>query len=122
MSRLHAAGLVFFWLVLLAAPREAAADDHYGAIAFSQSSGNWGYSFDFASRGGAERDALNRCGDGCQIVLWFRNACGALASGDDNSYGTGWASSRGEAERIAMSGCRENSSKCSVTAWVCTTR
>jgi len=99
-----------------------AAADYYGAIAFSQGSGAHGYSNDFDTRGGAEEQALQECGDGCEVVLWFSNACGALAVGEDNGYGTGWASSRGEAEDIAMSNCNKNSTSCSILRWVCTTR
>jgi serine/threonine-protein kinase len=101
----------------------AAANDNYGAIAFSQDSGNYGYSYDHNTRAGAERDALNRCNaSDCTVVVWFMNDCGALASGDHNGYGTGWASSRGEAENIAMSNCKNESSNCSITCWACTER
>ncbi len=59
---------------------------------------------------------------GCEVAVWFKNACGALATDDDNGYGSGWASSRREAERIAMRGCRENAENCSVLRWACTDR
>lgn len=112
--------------VLLAIPSwstAAAADDNYGAIAFSQAGGNYGYSYDYGSRAGAEQEALNRCNaSDCAVVLWFMNACGALASGDDNGYGTGWAPSRSAAENIAMSNCRNESTNCRITCWACTTR
>lgn len=111
-----AALLSFMW------PREAAAVDHYGAIAFSQHSGNVGYSYNYRSRAAAEERALEECGRGCKVVVWFRNACGALATGDNNGYGSGWAASRREAERIALSGCGENVENCRVVRWVCTTR
>ena len=56
------------------------------------------------------------------MVVWFRNACGALATGDDNGYGSGWATSRRAAEEIALSGCNDNVKNCSVVRWVCTAR
>ena len=108
-------------LALVSCSTQAAADN-YAAIAFSQDTGAEGYSNDYDSRGGAEQRAQQECGAGCEVVLWFRNACGALAVGSDNGYGTGWAASRGEAENIAMSNCNQNSTNCSVTRWVCTTR
>ncbi len=110
-----AAAALLFWA------GTARADDNYGAIAFSQDDGSYGYAYDYDSRASAESQALAKCGtDSCSVVLWFMNACGALATGDGNAYGTGWASSRGEAERIAMSNCEANG--CSILAWVCTTR
>lgn len=96
-----------------------AAAGGYGAIAFSQDSGAHGYSYGYDTRGGAENEALQGCGGGCTVVLWFNNACGALAVGANNGYGTGWASSRGEAENIAMSNCNQNSTNCNILQWVC---
>jgi serine/threonine-protein kinase len=95
--------------------------DNYGAIAFSNSSGAWGTSHDYGSRRSAEQSALNRCGAGCSVVLWFRNACGALATTQNHAYGTGWATDLGDAQNIALSGCRPYGS-CGITAWACTTR
>jgi hypothetical protein len=100
----------------------AAAADYYGAIAFSQDTGSVGYSNDYGTRAGAEERARAECGSDCEVVLWFRNACGALATGDDNGYGTGWAASRREAEQVALSNCNANAENCSVNRWVCTTR
>jgi hypothetical protein len=87
-------------LFVLLAATAAAADDNFGAIAFSSSSGATGYSYDYDSRDGAEERALQECGPGCKVVLWFKNACGALAVGEGSGYGTGWASSRSEAENL----------------------
>ena len=99
-----------------------AAADNYGAIAFSQDTGAIGFSHDYGTRAGAEERALNECGSDCEVVLWFRNACAALATGDDNGYGTGWASSRREAEQIARSNCNDNAKNCTINRWVCTSR
>jgi len=44
------------------------------------------------------------------VVLWFKNACGALAAGEDD-HGTGWAKSRGEAEDMALSNCNDHSTQ-----------
>jgi hypothetical protein len=109
------------FLALVSWSTQAAAD-YYAAIAFSQETGAHGYSNDFRTRGGAEERALRECGGACQVVLWFRNACGALAVGANNGYGTGWATSRRAAENIAMSGCNQNAASCGVARWVCTTR
>jgi serine/threonine-protein kinase len=98
------------------------AADNYGAIAFAQESGRIGYSYDYASRAVAEERALQECGADCEVVVWFMNACAALATGDDNGYGSGWAGNHREAERLALASCNENAQNCSVAQWVCTTR
>ncbi len=124
MSRLKmsiAMALVSF-LSLASWSTKAAAADNYAAIAFSQDTGSVGYSIDYGTQAAAEERALEECGRDCEVVLWVRNACGALATGDDNGYGTGWATSRQEAERIALSSCNDNVANCSVNRWVCTTR
>jgi serine/threonine-protein kinase len=100
----------------------ALAEDHFGAIAFSNSSGALGWAYDNGSRGGAEEQALQQCGPGCEIAIWFKNACGAIATTPDHAYGTGWASERGEAEEIAIGECHKHGGNCSVAKWVCTTR
>jgi hypothetical protein len=76
------------WLVVIAAlcllafaPRDAAAQDTYAAIALNQQTGATGYSYRHTSRAGAEERALQECGRGCVIVAWVRNQCLSLATG-----------------------------------------
>ena len=115
--------LVGLLMGLTAGPTLALADDNYAAIAFSQNSGGHGWSNDYSTRRGAEREALRACGNAdCTVVQWVKNACGALATGDGNGYGTGWASGRYRAEEIAMSNCTDRTRNCSIARWVCTTR
>ncbi len=106
----------------LAASATQAAADNFGAIAYSTGSGAIGYSYDYGSRDEAEEHALQECGPGCQVVVWFKNACGAVAAGSDRGYGTGWADSRGEAEETAMRYCQQNSQGCRPVGWTCTSR
>jgi hypothetical protein len=95
----------------------------YGAIAFSKSTGNWGTSYNFKSRAAAEQDALTRCAAGdCDVKIWFRNACGALAVGKGNCMGSAWAKNRAAAERKALEWCRRAGEDCSVKCWACTDR
>jgi hypothetical protein len=111
-------------LLLLCAGSGEAAAENYGAIAYSPSTKAYGWSYDYPSRGAAEREALSGCrakASDCIIPLWFRNACGALAIGP-NGYGTAWATERSSAERRALDVCRRNSGGCAVARWVCTTR
>ena len=103
----------------------AQARDNYGSIAFSQTTGAHGYSYDYPSRGAAQNRAMQECrryGGGCRIAAWFKNACGALAVGNGNGWGAEWGNTRGEAERLALQRCGSHTSNCWVRRWVCTTR
>ena len=98
----------------------ASAEDMYGAIATSDETGAWGYAYNYPSRAQAETAALQECGEaGCQIEVWFANACGAVAK-DGRSVGWGWAASRAEAEAQAISAC--GTGACKVEVWACTDR
>ena len=122
MSRLKMLAALAPALLVSLALSPAAAADNYGAIAFSQDSGKVGWSYDYRSRSEAEERALEECGGDCEVVLWIMNACGALATGDDNGYGTGWAGTRERAEEIALTNCEENADNCRINRWICTTR
>ncbi|TRV42133.1 MAG: DUF4189 domain-containing protein [Microcystis panniformis Mp_MB_F_20051200_S9] len=103
----------------------ALAQNYFGAIAYSEETGYHGYSYDYPTRAIAESRALAECesysrsGD-CQVLIWFRNGCGALATASDGSYGSGWGDNRPIAEQYALQSC--GSSECRVIRWVCTTR
>ncbi len=86
--------------ILLVAFGAAQAEDNYGAIAYSDSTGNWGYSHDYGSRAQAENSALRRCkSDDCEIKVWFKNSCGALAKASNGALGWSYAADdRAEAE------------------------
>jgi hypothetical protein len=110
--------------VVLTAFGSVQADDNYGAIAYSESTGNWGYSYDYGSRAQAENSALGRCGRGdCEIKVWFKNSCGALAKASNGALGWSYAAdSRAEAESLALSECRSRGSNCRILCWTCTSR
>ena len=93
----------------LLGPRALADDDDkFAAIAFSQATGAYGYGYAFDSRDGAEKEALAQCsGDDAAVVVWVRNGWCALAVGDDNAYGYGWADDLGSARKIALAECRK---------------
>ena len=120
MTRRILALAVFAIAAVAAQP--ALAEDHFGAIAFSNSSGALGYSYEYGSQGRAEEESLQQCGPGCEVVIWFKNACGAIATSPQHAYGTGWSSERGEAEAIAMAECHKHSESCGIAKWVCTSR
>lgn len=108
--------------------QRANAQEYYGAIARSPSTWAHGYSYDYANRYAAETRALRECesqsgtGD-CEVMVWFRNACGALAEGSYGAAGSGWGSTRSIAEDYAMQSCYGvGGNACRITRWVCTTR
>ena len=111
-------------LAVLLGAGTVAAQNNYGAIAYSPSTGAHGWSYDYGSRAAAEDVALSACrrhaGD-CLIPIWFRNACGALAVGS-NGYGSGWGSNRRLAENFALRSCRQRTGGCWIKRWACTTR
>lgn len=99
--------------------------DNYGAIAYSQSSGAVGWSYDYPSRKAAEGTALGNCqghGGGCSVAFWFSNNCGALAASADRSIGWGWADNRFAAQARALDECRKHGrAGCQIRAWSCNT-
>jgi len=114
-----AIGQVALWLF----PAVVQAQDNYGAIAYSSSTGRYGYSYDWGSRAEAEDYARSQCGrSDCAVKVWFKNACGALAVGRRGALGWGWAGSRGQAEGRALSECQARASGCNIRSWACTTR
>ena len=97
--------------------------DRFGAIAYSESSGHWGTSYNYKSRAEAEQAALSNCREAdCAVKIWFRNACGALAVGKGNCMGWAWARNRADAKRKALEWCRRDGEDYSVTRWACTDR
>ena len=67
-----------------------AAQNNYGAIAYSPSTHAIGWSYDYGSRAAAEDAALVNCrkqANDC-VTHWFYNACAALAVGSAG-YGMG---------------------------------
>ena len=105
-------GQVALWLF----PAVVQAQNNYGAIAYSSSTGRYGYSYDFGSRAEAEDYAISQCGrSDCVVKVWFKNACGALAVGRRGALGWGWSGSRGSAENIALNECQSRTSGCSVS-------
>jgi serine/threonine-protein kinase len=97
---------------------------NYGAIAYSQSTGCWGYSYNYGSRQAAISEALRRCGESdCQWKVWFKNSCGALAKAENGALGWSWgADSRAEAEARALEECESRGSNCEIICWACTSR
>jgi serine/threonine-protein kinase len=109
-------------LFLAAAAVAWSSDSHatqYAAIAFNKQTGAYGYGYEFETRAEAEEEALDNCEGHCQIVVWVRNSCAALAVGSRLGYGIGYHASRAGAEAIAMKNCRAYDGYCAVKVWTC---
>ena len=98
----------------------------HGSIAFSQDADGsyaWGIAWSFDSSTGAEAEALGQCrahdGKRCSQAGWFQEACGALAIGDDNGYGTGWGATAAAAKRDALTQCRGSNNDCRIEVARC---
>ena len=110
------------------AASSSSARNYYGAIAINR---KWGWGFianDASSRYWAERSAMAKCkkrgsGKYCTVLVWARNACGAVAYKQYSSgairYQGGWGSTRSKAianaKRPLGTGARYHS-------YFCTTR
>ena len=120
--RISQPGLVLAIVLLVAGPAYAA--DYYGAIAYSPTTRAHGWAKDHPSRQAAERASLSGCAQhaaDCSAVLWFKNACGALATGPKGA-GWAWDQKQSAADQGAISACAKHSTACTVKRRVCTAR
>jgi hypothetical protein len=96
-----------------------AAQDLFAAIAFSASTGKAGASWNYATGGEAEGEAVAQCGvDDCAPVMVF-GQCGAIAVGD--GYGMGYAAdvTAEVADAKALENCNGFTTNCAVTMSLC---
>jgi len=102
---------------------QASAKDYFGAIAISPSTKAMGWSYDYSSKWKANNTALKKCrkyASDCRIATWFRNACGAVAVGQNGGWGAQWGHNIKNAKWKARKTCRKYDSNCKVKRWVCT--
>ena len=94
--------------------------DRYAAIAYSPSTGKYGYSFGSGSRCCAEQTAMRHCPmEDARIVAWSRNSWCVLALGDEvGKYGWAWATSSGCAKSRALEECRKRTTNCYIAVSV----
>ncbi len=107
------------------APEPPNTGDLFGAIAYNNEDGSYGYGFNFPDRAGAEARAIQECeqaarGKPCKVLVWFRNACGALAKDGRNNAGSGWGETQELAQKEAVASCRTvGGADCAVVETVC---
>lgn len=96
-----------------------------GALAIDSDQGEmWAWAAGYATVAEAEREALAECGEGCRIVVNFKEGCAAYAA--DQSRGStvaGWASefdSGFEASEVALDECaKRGGADCILRVWAC---
>ena len=113
-------GASLYWLT-----RADAAADRYGAGAYDDSTGAFGYSYNYATQSEANAAALRQCArPGCAIKIAFHNGCGAFAkdSSGGTAYGWGIADTGHGAQSRALSECQRRGGFCYVAVWGCTSR
>ncbi|MBM3393319.1 MAG: DUF4189 domain-containing protein [Betaproteobacteria bacterium] len=86
----------------------------YGSIAVSASGLHAGFAQGKGNRAQARDSAVRTCikaakstSAGCAEQLWFKESCGALATGDNGAFGTGWGDNGKLACRWALQSCRD---------------
>jgi hypothetical protein len=101
--------------------------DTYAAIAYSPATGNYGYGYNYVSRGSAEAAAIRNCkANDARIVTWVNNGWCALALGDDKTaWGVGWSYGNGAtntfAKRTAENECGKRTTNPRLIVCVCST-
>ena len=85
----------------------------FAAIAYSPSTGKYGYSYNLTSRAAAEKAAIEKCPVAdARIVTWVNRGFIALALGADKScWGVGWSWGNGasntKAKNYAVDDCKK---------------
>ena len=104
-------------LSLSSAP--AMAEKVFGAIAFSASTGKFGWVKNTATKGDAQSEAVTQCGvDDCDTVVVFPN-CAALSVGDGFGMGFSANKSVATAEETALTQCDGFTTSCIISASFC---
>lgn len=120
-GRLVAAAVVF-----LATAGNALANDVYGSIFYSQTTGAVGSWNQGTFQGQADGFAKGFCGmkgaKDCEMVVQFKNSCGALFISPTGGWAAGHGKDKAAANFSAGLGCniRTNSNNCVEKIMVCT--
>jgi hypothetical protein len=100
-------GILFLIIALALVPSLQAANS-YAAVAYSPSTGQWGYGNGYPSQSAAIARARSECGRSDARTFWCKNSWIALAISDQSSGGFGWAyaPTAAAARRKALALCR----------------
>ena len=93
----------------------------HAAIAYDETTGGWGNSFDQLTEDLAKQAATSKCGS-CTVRLSWNQGCGALAQSTTkkNVMTTGVGSNRPAAEGAARAECvAKGGGTCNMLVWAC---
>jgi Domain of unknown function (DUF4189) len=93
---------------------------YYAAIAFSPSTGRYGYTYGWLSSTNARRASREKCkAADAQVIVVVGNGYAALALGDDPSaYGYGYGQTAADARRHALAECQKRTTNCYIAVCV----
>jgi serine/threonine-protein kinase len=98
----------------------------FAAIAYSVSTGAYGYGYRYPNRAGAEARAIQECNlraSDCQALFWFQNACGSLARATSGAYGWAWDAQIKKAESESLRLCKSyGGTDCQILLRLCADR
>ena len=101
----------------------SAPSDSYGAIAYSRTSGSWGYSYKWSSRAKAESVAMQTCAKyakDCEVTVWYDRECGAVAADQGPTAFWGIGNTVSQARATALNECMKGGRKgCAVQVSQC---
>ena len=109
-------------LIVLLPLAGAGADEKtvFGAIAYSMKTKQYGVGAG-DTKEEAKKNAIKFCEKAdCEVLLEYKNDCGALAVSKDGYYGSGEAKTKDEAKENAMKFCKEKGKDCEVITTDCT--
>jgi hypothetical protein len=118
---LFVAALAFFCMSAISWSASAS----FGAIAFDQATGRYGFSWGKSSRAEANESAKKDCAsEGCKLFSVTPGRCGALATAEDQKDSNAWGIStrpdKGDAEARAIANCQKHTAgQCKVRGSDC---
>lgn len=111
--------MIGFTVALSLGAAPAMAEKVFGAIAFSASTGKFGWVKNTANKADAQAEAVAQCGvDDCDTIVVFPH-CAALSVGD--GFGMGFSADKSvtKAEETALAQCDGFTTNCIVSASFC---
>jgi hypothetical protein len=109
--------------LLLASAAPALAQGQWGALALSERSTAYGYSFDYDTQEKASERALAECAKNasdCRVHTTFRNTCLVVAGSVDGPIGWAWGGREQTRDQRAVEQCRQRGAvNCKVVERIC---
>jgi len=103
-----------------AAAKCASGPSCWGSVVANPNTTAYGFAYNYVSGRAANNAAQANCPGNCGLYVIFRNACGAIAVGNNGVYGWAWNRSRARAREAAVRNCQKYGSGCQLRVWSCT--